>query len=1146
MLKRNFSIRSWKPMRISNQLFFGILSICSLLSTQLANATEVGNGKSYATLKSAFDAINNGTLTGDVLLEITSDITETETALLYGSNYTSVIIRPKGGAWTISGTFSDGNGGSRTSIIQLWGSRNVTIDGRIDGTGSTRSLTIANLSNNYWGNTYAVRFNNDASNNTVKYCTIKARNYSTTNGQAGMIIFHSPSMTGNDNNTIDHCLFDGEENIAKNGWHVDSWGDDNLVISNNEFKNISHNGGWIYNVGNNHTVTGNSIYWTVASTSNSGIMNGINIRNTNGDATIEDNFIGGSEAQCGGVAAPLTINSYFTGIFFQGTAANNKILSIQGNTVANIHISQATGGNSSGYFTGIGINYNTNYNSIFNIGNIKGNTIGSKTSAGSIVVRINNTSTDYESNPYVSGIQFQPSGGQGSIINNHIGGILMPAQTVASKYLTFYGITSNHPGVTIRNNTIGSTTVAKSIENATGNASTLYSINTIGIQALATNNELPTAIAGNTITNMAITSEALYSALKGIDITGSYSTANVRIDSNTVSKLYTSSVSTGMNHSPAVSGIIAANATSVSGNTVYDLYQTATAGAVHAYGIGITGGTPLVSRNYVHHISMASPAGTLKGIFGSNFASAPITITNNQIHLGYHPDGTSLTAGATIHGLSFSQPQVMYNNTIYIGGTSVESNSSTAAVHSAYSLASTRYINNILVNNRSNSTGSARNLIYLFNGNLPTGAQMSNNIYQNNGVGAFFGTAGTVVAPVFSAWRTLNNSDLNSGETDPLFKRIIASSGSVIMRLQQANPAEGRGITTTTVTHDMYGTARDASTPDIGAEEGSFTQTNEDMQPPTITITDLVEMPVGNKVMLTDFATITDDGTIAGGASAPRFYYKLSTNANTFGGNTSGDDGWKYVTATNSTSPYSFEVDFSLLYGNISTGSVIQYFVAAQDEANHLTTYPAIAGASSNPPVQNINFGNAAALQSFTVASVLPIKLSSFTGTTRDGVNNLKWTTAMESGNNYFEIERSADGINFTAIGQVKSAGDATNEQQYSFIDVNPLNGVNYYRLKQVDIDGKTTRFKTISLSNSNLGVTVSPNPAVDFVKVRFESKLANATVSLITLSGQTIYHISAVSGNECRIDLSSTPRGTYILQVKDGVKTFSTKIIKR
>ena len=89
----------------------------------------------------------------------------------------------------------------------------------------------------------------------------------------------------------------------------------------------------------------------------------------------------------------------------------------------------------------------------------------------------------------------------------------------------------------------------------------------------------------------------------------------------------------------------------------------------------------------------------------------------------------------------------------------------------------------------------------------------------------------------------------------------------------------------------------------------------------------------------------------------PRIYYKKATDANAFVGNTSADNGWKYTVATNSVSPYSFIIDYSIINGgSVAPGVTIQYFIVAQDAANNLSS-KAGGATSSSPadPVQNIN-----------------------------------------------------------------------------------------------------------------------------------------------------------------------------------------------
>lgn len=101
-------------------------------------------------------------------------------------------------------------------------------------------------------------------------------------------------------------------------------------------------------------------------------------------------------------------------------------------------------------------------------------------------------------------------------------------------------------------------------------------------------------------------------------------------------------------------------------------------------------------------------------------------------------------------------------------------------------------------------------------------------------------------------------------------------------------------------------------------------------------------------------------------------------------------------------------------------------------------------------------------------SNALPIELVYFQGyKTSCGVNYLMWETATEMNNDRFEIERSIDGINFEKIATIKGAGNSTSNKKYNFVDTEPKQELNYYRLRQVDYDGKSEVSSIISIDNS-------------------------------------------------------------------------------
>jgi hypothetical protein len=163
--------------------------------------------------------------------------------------------------------------------------------------------------------------------------------------------------------------------------------------------------------------------------------------------------------------------------------------------------------------------------------------------------------------------------------------------------------------------------------------------------------------------------------------------------------------------------------------------------------------------------------------------------------------------------------------------------------------------------------------------------------------------------------------------------------------------------------------------------------------------------------------------------------------------------------------------------------------------------------------------------------NVLPVTLVYFTAQAQAGETvQLAWGTAMESNNDHFTIERSADGSHFNIIGTLPGKGDYNEPADYSFIDHAPDPGSNYYRLSQTDRDGKEKILGLKSVTMQDIGLRVGPNPAVHFIDVSFnrgawrEMKLYNSAEQLL----QTIP--LTVAANRTRISLQNYRPGTYYL----------------
>jgi hypothetical protein len=179
--------------------------------------------------------------------------------------------------------------------------------------------------------------------------------------------------------------------------------------------------------------------------------------------------------------------------------------------------------------------------------------------------------------------------------------------------------------------------------------------------------------------------------------------------------------------------------------------------------------------------------------------------------------------------------------------------------------------------------------------------------------------------------------------------------------------------------------------------------------------------------------------------------------------------------------------------------------------------------------------------------SPLSVKVSDFKGRKENTTDVLTWITNMENNNAYFNVQRSATGNDFTTIGKVNSKAPQGNSNaaiSYSYVDITPMLGHNYYRLEQVDMDGKATiATEVIDLVWNANGSTVNvyPNPTRDVLNIDIAaSKEANTMIKLLDMSGRVVKQIQArttVGVNNIKVSLSELANGVYTLQVLENGK---------
>jgi hypothetical protein len=180
-----------------------------------------------------------------------------------------------------------------------------------------------------------------------------------------------------------------------------------------------------------------------------------------------------------------------------------------------------------------------------------------------------------------------------------------------------------------------------------------------------------------------------------------------------------------------------------------------------------------------------------------------------------------------------------------------------------------------------------------------------------------------------------------------------------------------------------------------------------------------------------------------------------------------------------------------------------------------------------------------------------PVKLTSFNGDYSNGVARLNWQTSQELNNDRFELYRSYDGNNFELATSIAGAGNSSVPKNYTYQDHINLDGNVYYKLKQVDIDGKFSFSNIIKLSSNDAKASfkIYPNPVVNNFAASFSApKSGVATLLIRNTSGQTVYKksLSIIKGdNTVSIGAQQFSTGMYYINIINDEINYSGKLQK-
>ena len=179
------------------------------------------------------------------------------------------------------------------------------------------------------------------------------------------------------------------------------------------------------------------------------------------------------------------------------------------------------------------------------------------------------------------------------------------------------------------------------------------------------------------------------------------------------------------------------------------------------------------------------------------------------------------------------------------------------------------------------------------------------------------------------------------------------------------------------------------------------------------------------------------------------------------------------------------------------------------------------------------------------ITNVFPLTWGGFTAQKEGKTALLKWTTLQEQNTQLFYVQRSSNGISFESIGVVKAAGNSNTQRTYTLTDGVPAKGINYYRIKQVDNDGKFGYSETRSLTfdRVNTLITISPNPAKGKISITVPGNKKALQVTVHSAKGEKVGSF-VINGEYSKLNLPVYPSGVYYFTITGDEVSSTQKLI--
>lgn len=182
--------------------------------------------------------------------------------------------------------------------------------------------------------------------------------------------------------------------------------------------------------------------------------------------------------------------------------------------------------------------------------------------------------------------------------------------------------------------------------------------------------------------------------------------------------------------------------------------------------------------------------------------------------------------------------------------------------------------------------------------------------------------------------------------------------------------------------------------------------------------------------------------------------------------------------------------------------------------------------------------GTSSVFLSEAIFSTLPVVWLSFNVFKADEDALLRWSTSREINSKKFEVQRSSDGTNFQKIGELAAAGSSSSVSHYEFADNDPLSGINFYRLKQIDLDGSFEYSRIVRIHfGKKMNLTVAPNPVNG--QLHLYTDVHTRSIRIFDMQGKLVLRHAVNPGvNHYQLNVSGLPAGIFSLVLDNGERT--------